>query len=80
MMNEDTRDSSTDPQVISGESFRPSHQYNELDAVRLSAFQHLQGQLLDQAYGPLSQESVNTLTEWADLPFRQPSPGSLYVF
>jgi hypothetical protein len=80
MMNEDTRNSSTDLQGILGESLRLSRQYNELDVVRPPAFQHLQGELSDQAYDPLSQEYVNTLPEWADLPFRQTSPGSLYVF
>jgi hypothetical protein len=75
MMDENTRDSSTDLQVILGESLRPSYQYNELNAVRPPAFQHLEGQLSNQAYDPLSQESVNTLPEWADLPFRQSSPG-----
>ncbi|KAJ8580129.1 hypothetical protein M405DRAFT_834856 [Rhizopogon salebrosus TDB-379] len=55
MMNEDTRDSSTDLRGI-------------------LAFQHLQGQSSDQAYDALFQESVNTLSERADLPFRQPPP------
>jgi hypothetical protein len=82
MMNEDTRytSSSTDLQGILGGILRPSHQYNELNAVCPPAFQNLQGQLSDKAYGSLSQEFVNTLSEWVDLPFRQPSPGSLCVF
>jgi hypothetical protein len=80
MMNEDTRDSSTDLRGILGESLRPSHQYSELNAVHPPAFQHLQGQFSDQAYDTLFQESVNTLSEQADLPFRQLPPGSLNVF
>ncbi|KAJ8584381.1 hypothetical protein M405DRAFT_826937 [Rhizopogon salebrosus TDB-379] len=48
--------------------------YSSTDLQGILAFQNLQGQLSDKAYGSLSQEFVNTLPEWADLPFRQPSP------
>ncbi|OAX35703.1 hypothetical protein K503DRAFT_350413 [Rhizopogon vinicolor AM-OR11-026] len=69
-------DSSADLQAMFGETLRTSYWSNELSVVHPLAFEHLQGQLSDQEYEPLSQESVNTLQEREDPPFHQLAPGS----
>jgi hypothetical protein len=77
-VDEGTWDNSSD-QAIFGEGLRPSHQYNELNAVHPLALQHLQSQVSIQAYDPLSPEPADTLREGADFHFRQLSPGLLFV-
>ncbi|OJA17871.1 hypothetical protein AZE42_11637 [Rhizopogon vesiculosus] len=51
--------------------------HSSADLQEMFEFEHLQGQLSDQEYGPLFQESVNTLQEGEDPPFRQLAPGPL---